>query len=188
MATRPSVALITARLGSTRLADKNVRRVGMLQLWERAALFARRQGLTPVVDSDDERILEDAAGWGYQIHPRKTPPESQGGTHWQAINAAAADLGLASFVLLQPTSPFRNPKALEDALKAFDGYLPVFTYSRPGIWDGNIGVYPYPDPLAHVAFARWVRQPEAYSHQIDTPEDLDLARQMLRDDAELGHL
>lgn len=188
MATRPSVALITARLGSTRLADKNVRRVGMLQLWERAALFARRQGLTPVVDSDDERILEDAAGWGYQIHRRTTPPESMGGTHWQAINAAAADLGLASFVLLQPTSPFRNPKALEDALKAFDGYLPVFTYSRPGIWDGNIGVYPYPDPLAHVTFARWVRQPEAYSHQIDTPEDLDLARSMLKADPELGIL
>ena len=188
MATRPTVALITARLGSIRLPEKNVRRIGMLQLWERAAVFATSAGLIPVIDSDHPRILDDAEGFGYKVHPRTTPPEHQGGTHWDAINAAANDLGLDSFVLLQPTSPFRNQNALAACLEAFDGHVPVFTCSRPRIWDGNIGVYPWPRSLDNVAYARWISQPEAYSHQIDTPEDLDLARQMLRDDPKLGIL
>lgn len=171
------VALITARRDSIRLPFKNRRHVGGFPLWMRPAIFAIRCGLRPVVDTDDEAILAEAEFQGIETHRRLTPPESEGGTHWQAIADACRGLGLDRFILLQPTSPFRSQSVLRACLDAFDGKRPVLTCSTAGKWDGNIGLFCHPTQADWLSCAAWVRNPFAYSLQIDTPADLLEARQ-----------
>lgn len=172
-----TTALITARRDSVRLPHKNRLEVGGVALWRRSMDFARSNGLRAVLDSDDPVILADALKAGFEVHPRMTPSEAHGGTHWEAIEAACDDLGLSSFVLLQPTSPFRCPEVLARCLKAFDGTRPVLTHSSPNDWwDGNIGIWPHPrnglEPVL-VDERDW-----RLSLQIDTPEDLQIARDL----------
>lgn len=166
---KSTVALITARRDSARLPFKNRETVGGVALWHRSFLFAKACGLRPVVDTDDEVIIEACRQRGYEVRERTVASEAQGGTHWQAIRAAADDLGLSHFALLQPTSPFRSRRVMLEALAAFDGLRPVLTCSTLGEWDGNIGIYPNP---AASLLPVWIRNPFAFSLQIDTPEDL----------------
>lgn len=172
-----TTALITARRDSVRLPHKNRLEVGGVPLWRRSMDFALSHGLRAVLDTDDPVILADALKAGLEVHPRMTPSEAHGGTHWQAIEAACDDLGLSSFVLLQPTSPFRSHDILDRCLKSFDGRHPVLTYSSPHEWwDGNIGIWPHPrNGLAPVFIDQrdW-----RLSWQVDTPEDLETARSL----------
>lgn len=172
-----TVALITARRDSQRVPYKNRETVNGSALWHRSFLFAKACGLRPVVDTDDEVIIETCRQRGYEVHERTVASEAQGGTHWQAIRAAADDLGLSHFALLQPTSPFRSRRVMLEALAAFDGIDPVLTYSTPDVWDGNLAVFSHPKALGgNLDNARWIRNPFACSLQIDTPEDLAEAR------------
>ena len=176
--TATTVALITARRDSQRLAFKNRQTVGGIALWHRSYLFARACGLRPIVDTDDEVIIEACRHRGYEVHKRTVASEAEGGTHWQAIRAAADDLGLTHFALLQPTSPFRSRQVMLDALAAFDEHkTTVLTYSTPEVWDGNLGIYLHPENVGHPV---WVRNALACSLQIDTPEDLAEAIQAAR--------
>ena len=170
-------ALITARRDSVRVPFKNRETVGGTALWLRAVWFARANGLRAIVDSDDEHIICECWRLGVEAHQRFLPPEAQGGTHWQAIESACRDLRLDSFVLLQPTSPFRAAAVLTSCVDAFDGRRPVLTCSTPGRWDGNIAVHAFPLSPAPPVF---VRNPFAYSLQVDTPEDLAEAREAAR--------
>ena len=172
------VALITARRDSERVPYKNRETVNGSSLWHRSYLFARACGLRPIVDTDDEVIIEACRHRGYEVHKRTVASEAEGGTHWQAIRAAADDLGLTHFALLQPTSPFRSRQVMLDALAAFDEHkTTVLTYSTPEVWDGNIGIFKHPETVGHPV---WVRNPFACSLQIDTPEDLAEARSVAR--------
>jgi len=167
---KSTVALITVRRDSARLPFKNRETVGGVALWHRSYLFAKACGLRPVVDTDDEVIIEACRYRGYEVHERTVASEAQGGTHWQAIRAAADDLGLTHFALLQPTSPFRSRRVMLEALAAFEKHkTTVLTYSTPEVWDGNVGIYPHPKTSPSTV---WVRNPFACSLQIDTPEDL----------------
>lgn len=167
-------ALITARKDSQRVPFKNRETVGGIPLWMRSVLFAQSCGLHPVVDTDDELIIEACKYRGFEVHKRTVPSEKEGGTHWQAIEAAAEDLGINMYVLLQPTSPFRCQQVLKDCLNSFDGSGPVLTYSTEGKWDGNIAVHTYPKSAWYEP--TWVRNYFACSLQIDFQDDLIEAR------------
>ena len=168
-----SYALITARAGSTRLPRKNHALIDGVPLWRRAVDFATEARLRPIVDTDDEDILSQLDISFCLSHRRKTLPESQGGTHWQAIEDVCKDFGLCSFVLLQPTSPYRSLSVLESCLTKFDGSGPVLTHDGDYTWDGNIGIWSYPVIREN---PKWVRNDTGLSLQIDTKYDYLMAR------------
>jgi len=174
-------AIITARRDSVRIPRKNHQTVGGYPLWLRAAMFARFCGLRAIVDSDDEQILADAAASGYETHVRTTPSESQGGTHWQALHAAACDLDLGHYVLLQPTSPFRSAAILSRCLLAHDDEpgRPVLTSEDSRTWDGNIGIFHREHrEMPKRAHCQTVRNVRPYAFQIDRPGDVEEAREL----------
>lgn len=203
MDAQPSHALITARAGSSRILRKNHLEVGGIPIWKRALLFAQRAGLMPIVDTDDEDILVQLDPAFCIPHRRTTPPEDKGGTHWEAIQAAMDDCGATAVLLLQPTSPLRQLRTYELALRewrAFDGDLPVVTSPGPvshgsriyvddegyksmmrplaygmHIWDGNMAIFRNGTALTCTASVATSHNPRAYGLQLDWPADVQEA-------------
>lgn len=118
--------VIPARGGSKGLARKNARRLGDLPLLGWTAEAIRRSGLNgavSVLSTDDREIAEIGKSVGLEV-PFLRPPELATDTATpesvalHALDWLAAERGLraSAVMLLQPTSPFRPPSCLSEAV------------------------------------------------------------------------
>jgi CMP-N,N'-diacetyllegionaminic acid synthase len=120
-----TLALILARGGSKRLPGKNIKILGDKPLIAWSIDFAQ---LHPeidrtVVSTDDPEIAEVARRFGVDV-PWLRPAELATDTATSAdavihalLSESNAGRNYDFFVLLQPTTPFRDPVMLSDALK-----------------------------------------------------------------------
>jgi YrbI family 3-deoxy-D-manno-octulosonate 8-phosphate phosphatase len=144
------VAVIPARGGSKGVPRKNVRRVGGVPLVGRAVATALAAKLVDrvIVSTDDDEIAAVAEEWGAQVVLR--PAELSGDTassesallHVLAsLESEGADVGVLAF--LQATSPFIDPRALDDGIRlvtegTFDSvFSAVETYGF--LWQRDAG-------------------------------------------------
>jgi CMP-N,N'-diacetyllegionaminic acid synthase len=126
MAGEGVLIVIPARGGSKGLPRKNARRLGDLPLLGWTAEAIRRSGLNgavSVLSTDDREIAEIGKSVGLEV-PFLRPPELATDTATpesvalHALDWLAAKRGFSAsaLMLLQPTSPFRPPSSLSEAV------------------------------------------------------------------------
>ncbi|MEW6235627.1 MAG: acylneuraminate cytidylyltransferase family protein [Candidatus Omnitrophota bacterium] len=119
-----TLAVIPARGGSKGLPRKNVRLLGGIPLIAhtiRAALRSRIERV--VISTDDEEIAKIAKGWGAEV-PFLRPLEYAGDSatslsvllHTLRFLEEKEEYSPNHVVFLQPTSPFRNARHIDEAL------------------------------------------------------------------------
>ncbi|WP_417684176.1 cytidylyltransferase domain-containing protein [Roseibium sp.] len=117
------VAIIPARSGSKGLPGKNTRLLDGKPLYRHSVDAAREAGITRIVITTDiEEIFRHDLPAGVEIVPR---PEHLAGdqvTMAQVLNDLLPRLGpgIATVVLLQPTSPLRTAETVRKGLALFD--------------------------------------------------------------------
>jgi len=117
-----AIALIPARGGSKGILNKNLRVIDGRTLLERAIKSAHSATCLDEiwVSSDDKQILDEAKSHGALVHPRSEFASSEFATaadvvgEFLAFHPTAID---ASLVYLQPTSPFRTPESVKEAVE-----------------------------------------------------------------------
>lgn len=118
------LALVTARAGSKRLPGKNTKVLAGKSLVEWTLLAAKHSGVCDrtLVSTDDKKvaaIAKEAGAWVPDLRPE----------HLSSDSASSADVAIYELdkfenqfgeveflILLQPTSPFRNPDTISGAL------------------------------------------------------------------------
>lgn len=120
-----AVALIPARAGSTRVPNKNVRPLAGHPLLAYTVAQARQAGVfeAVVVSTDSEQIAGVARRYGAEVPALRpaalagaTSPDVEWVEHVLGVLAGAGrefDL----YALLRPTSPFRSPRSIREALE-----------------------------------------------------------------------
>lgn len=120
---RGATAIITARGGSKRVPRKNLAHINGKNLVERSiehAIWTPSVG-NVILSSDSDEILAVASGYGGQVICHKRKPEfcEDDTTHEYALrniifenNESVSNI----VVLLQPTSPWRNPLVLDEVI------------------------------------------------------------------------
>lgn len=123
-----TLALIPARGGSKGVPRKNLRSVGDRTLLARAIDSARGAPSVDhiLVSTDDEEIAAEARRCGAEVpflRPARLAADEAaiGPAVVQALAAFEhwAGIGIDTLVLLEPTSPFRTAKHVEEALAKF---------------------------------------------------------------------
>ncbi len=119
-----NLGIIPARGGSKRLPGKNLRRIHGVSLVSLAAQCAREAGLDQVIlSSDSEEILLEGQKEGILLSRR---PEclAADSTSMEETVIYLLDRHYPrrdhTLVLLQPTSPFRSPEDVKEALWLFE--------------------------------------------------------------------
>lgn len=133
------LALIPARGGSKRLPGKNIRPLGGKPMIAWTIKCAQESGVCDdiVVSTDDQQIAEVAKKYGALvpwIRPIElaTDTASSLDVAIHALNAWESSVGqVDALLLLQPTSPFRNPETIRKAVEIFRrrGGAPVVSVS-----------------------------------------------------------
>lgn len=128
MQERRYLGLVPARGGSKRIPDKNIRPLHgkpLIQYTIEAALGCGRLWKT-VVSTDDERIAKVARSCGAEV-PFMRPAElaTDDATTSSVVRHAVEHYGTKGempdgVVILQPTSPLRDPKDISDAIDLFE--------------------------------------------------------------------
>lgn len=120
------IAIIPARGGSKGIPNKNLATISGQTLVARAIEAATKcPSITRiVVTSDDQTILDEARRFGIETVRRpKEIADDDSPIEAAIIHALAESESLAPLpkilVLLQPTSPLRNPTQLENAIRLF---------------------------------------------------------------------
>jgi CMP-N,N'-diacetyllegionaminic acid synthase len=124
------LTIVPCRKGSKRLAGKNLRSVGGIPLIDRTLRCAKRANLNGpiIVSTDDEDIAGRAAAFG--LAPPFQRPESLATDDASSLDVAlhaldwvaARDGGDPDYVLLlQVTSPFRQPDDIHQAVALLSG-------------------------------------------------------------------
>jgi len=138
-----NAAIIPARAGSKGVPGKNSRVLGQHPLisWTIRSAILSQQFERIVVTTDCADIARIALEYGAEV-PFMRPPElaSDDTGSLEVINHALLELGnIDTFALLQPTSPFRKAKHIQNACRAFDGdALVSVRASRPLSWNFEI--------------------------------------------------
>jgi CMP-N,N'-diacetyllegionaminic acid synthase len=117
------LAIIPARGGSKRLPRKNVLDLcgKPLIAWSMEAGLKSKYISKVVVSSDDEEILKIATKNNVDIIKRPYELASDTATTFDAIEHAIKNLENYDYVvLLQPTSPLRNEKHIDEAIKLLE--------------------------------------------------------------------
>lgn len=117
------LAIIPARGGSKRLARKNVLHLNSRPLiaYSIEAGIGSKYIDDLVVSSDDEEILNISKGLGADILVRPDYLASDTATTFDAIRHALENIsGYDYIVLLQPTSPLRTSKHIDEAIELLD--------------------------------------------------------------------
>jgi CMP-N-acetylneuraminic acid synthetase len=132
-----TIAIIPARGGSKRLANKNILSLGGIPLIAHSILYAQKNSsiINEVyVSTDDEAIKKIALQYGAKVIDR---PESLSGELEPTVSALRHVLEVLNFevenvVLLQATNPLRGEKLLEEAFEVYQkgNYDSLFTVSR----------------------------------------------------------
>jgi len=123
-----TLAIIPARGGSKGLPRKNVRLLGGIPLIAhtiRAAMESRVERV--IVSTDDDEIAAVSHEWGAET-PFKRPPEYAGDAstslsvllHALRFMEQEQSMKIEQVIFLQPTSPFRRPRHIDEALQKFD--------------------------------------------------------------------
>lgn len=121
------VALIPARSGSKRVADKNIRVLGGHPLIAYTISAARKSGVfsAVVVSTDSELYADTSRKYGAEIpflRPKEMAGDLSPDIDWveHAIKQLR-DQGreFDCFSILRPTSPFRTPETIQRAWKEF---------------------------------------------------------------------
>lgn len=121
------VALIPARSGSQRVADKNIRPLGGHPTIAFSIAAAKASGVfdAVVVSTDSERYAAIAQHYGAEV-PGLRPPEIATATSpdiaWvqHVLNGLEAEgRSFDAFSILRPTSPFRLPETIRRAWDSF---------------------------------------------------------------------
>jgi len=122
------VALIPARSGSKRVADKNIRPLAGHPAIAYTIAAARQSGVfdAVIVSTDSEKYAEIARHYGAET-PGLRPAEMAGATSpdidWVRHTLrllADADRSFDAFSILRPTSPFRLPETIRRAWSEFE--------------------------------------------------------------------
>lgn len=120
------IAIIPARGGSKGIPNKNLKTISGQSLVARAIEAAKMcPSITRiVVSSDDQLILDEARRFGVEIVRRPDELATDESTIESAIMHALVESDAISplpkiLVLLQPTSPLRDPAVLENAISLF---------------------------------------------------------------------
>ncbi|MEO0564928.1 MAG: acylneuraminate cytidylyltransferase family protein [Chloroflexota bacterium] len=122
-----AIAMIPARGGSKRVPRKNVRLLGGQPLisYSIAAALRARSVDRVIVNTDDDEIASVAAEAGAEVQRRPaelaTDSAKTIGVVRHALGELATQGNLYPFVvLLQPTSPFRQPSQIDKAVELYD--------------------------------------------------------------------
>lgn len=124
------LAIVPARGGSKGLPGKNARTLGDLPLLGWTAEAVRASGIAPrasILSTDDPELAAIGRAVGLEV-PFLRPAELAADTtsalavveHALAWFARERALEFAAVAWLQPTSPFRPPAALAEAMRALD--------------------------------------------------------------------
>lgn len=131
--------LIPARGGSKQVPGKNIRPLGGVPLlaWTARAIAASGVEARPVLSTDDPATAEIGRAYGLEVsflRPAELATDTSGmmGVVDHAVGWVEGQGGfeVSAIMLLQPTSPFRKPRRLNEALELL---------ARPGT-DGVVGV------------------------------------------------
>lgn len=123
-----SFALVVARKGSTRLIGKNRLPLAGRPLFRWTLDAALDSGAfdAVVVSSDDEAILEECAGVAGVV-PDRRPADlatekvtALDVLRYMIPRAKTLCGGVDAFCLLQPTSPFRGPRTIREAMASLE--------------------------------------------------------------------
>lgn len=121
------VALIPARSGSKRVADKNIQLLAGHPILAHSIVPALESGVfeSVIVSTDSELYAEIARHYGAEVpflRPAEMAQSNSPDIEWvehtlQALKAAGRDYDI--FSILRPTSPFRKPSTIRRAWEAF---------------------------------------------------------------------
>lgn len=192
------IAIIPAKGFSDALKQKNLQDWGGAPLFWESVRYARAEGVFPVVVTRDPLIYSYAKSHGCDV-----VVEGEKGGMIQCIQEPMRHYPANQYVLLQPTSPLRQPGLLSQILK-----IPrscVFTAERVkvvGVLDGEGTVFQGPRESASRFLWKFdgnmligtrdligqgillsddaypVEQRLPYTLQIDYPEDLNIMRKI----------
>lgn len=122
------IAIIPARGGSKRLPGKNLLHLGGLPLigWTIRVAIASKAFSRIIVSTDDSAIAKAALALGAEVPwLRSKENSSDSASSIQVVHEVLKRLAMEegclpdAVMLLQPTSPFRHPGLLQEALKRY---------------------------------------------------------------------
>ena len=140
------LAIIPARGGSKRLPRKNVLDLNGKPLiaWSIEAGLSSKYIDKVVVSSDDDEILEISKKFGSETIKRPDELASDTATTFDAIKHAIDNFDKYDYiVLLQPTSPLRNEKHIDEAIellesKNADAVVSVCEMDHSPLWSNTL--------------------------------------------------
>ena len=140
------LAIIPARGGSKRLPRKNILDLCGKPLisWSIEAALKSKYISKVVVSSDDEEILNISSNFGADIIKRPYELANDTATTFDAIKHTIDNLEEYEYVvLLQPTSPLRNEKHIDEAIelleeKQADAIVSVCEMDHSPLWSNTL--------------------------------------------------
>ena len=140
------LAIIPARGGSKRLPRKNILDLCGKPLisWSIEAALKSKYISKVVVSSDDEEILNISSNFGADIIKRPYELANDTATTFDAIKHTFNNLEKYDYiVLLQPTSPLRNEKHIDEAIelleeKQADAIVSVCEMDHSPLWSNTL--------------------------------------------------
>jgi len=140
------LAIIPARGGSKRLPHKNILDLSgkPLLAWSIEAGLDSQYIDKVVVSSDDDKILDISKSFGADIIKRPLVLASDTATSFDAIEHAIEQLNRYTYVvLLQPTSPLRDAKHIDEAIallneKGADAVISVCEMDHSPLWSNTL--------------------------------------------------
>jgi len=186
------IGLIPARAGSVRLPGKNTIDLGGKPLVEWTLIAARQAKVFGkiVVSTDDDQVREIARRYDAKVitQPKVKQDDS---ASFRIVEHAIKDRNASiptHVMLLQPTSPFRTARHINEAWKLFNKaryrfYDSLVSVRTDGTVNGAIYLFSTDrimrrDPLYDDNSLRYEME-KAASIDIDTQADLDKARSIL---------
>jgi len=140
------LAIIPARGGSKRLPRKNVLELAGKPLiaWSIEAGLKSKYRNKVVVTSDDNEILEISKKYGAEIIKRPDELASDTATTFDAVKHTIDNIEKYDYiVLLQPTSPLRDSKHIDEAIellksKNADAVVSVCEMDHSPLWSNTL--------------------------------------------------
>jgi CMP-N,N'-diacetyllegionaminic acid synthase len=156
------LAIIPARGGSKRLPRKNILNLAGKPLiaWSIEAGLNSEYIDKVIVTSDDDEILEISRKFGADIIKRPDELANDTATTFDAIKHTIDNCEKYDYiVLLQPTSPLRNEKYIDDAIellesKKADAIISVCEMDHSPLWSNILPEQLHAEHAAHYEVGR----------------------------------
>lgn len=199
-----NIAIIPAKAHSQRIPNKNLVKIGNKYLFEYSVEYAIQEGLTPIVSTDSELIVE----WCERNSVKYVVEEVDDSNMCNCINQVLSNLEYtpAYFTLLQPTSPIRKEGLCRELLEQ-QPQTSIYTCDKIKIighignkfhkayrdQDSNTNFLYHFDGNTVIVNTEWYKKERVlfndqtkyyeqtlpYILQIDNKEELDLIRRLL---------